>query len=70
MCPLALHHNIVCRGLDLFSNLQNIMLVYSSKYIILIVPGDLKVSNAIDTLVHVREWEIKPTKIQGHGTLV
>lgn len=60
--PRTLYHNIVCRDVDIFGNLQNIMLLYCSKYIILIVPSDLEVSNII-RIVHVRQWEIKPTEI-------
>lgn len=70
MCFLVFYYNIVCRGLDFFSNFQNIMFVYFSKYIILIVFGDFKVLNVIDIFVYVREWEIKLIKIQGYGILV
>lgn len=52
-CPGALYHTTVCRDLDIFTNLQNNVLVYYREYILLIVPDKLKVSNAIVALVRI-----------------
>lgn len=52
-CPEALYHTTVCRDLDIFTNLQNNVLVYYREYILLIVPDKLKVSNAIVALVRI-----------------
>jgi hypothetical protein len=69
----ALCHNFIRRDLDPLSLPQNIPLVHYVDDIMLIGPNEEEVATILNSLVihmHIREWEINPTKIQGPCTLV
>ena len=69
----SLCHNFVHRELVHLFLPQNITLIHYIDDIMLIGPSDQEVATSLYSLVrhlHVRGWEINPTKIQGPSTSV